>query len=82
VVFGLIGLAAGTAVLLVLGATGLAAPNLFFQVLFGGPVLHPVVSPAAALTAVLAVVVIGLLASLYPVRLALRVRPVQAMQSE
>lgn len=77
--FGLVGMAAGALSVGVLNAVGIPASNLFLQILFGGPVLKPVLSILSLLVAVVAVAVIGVLASLYPTSVALRVSPVQAM---
>ena len=62
-----------------MNAVGIPASNLFLQILFGGPVLKPVLSILSLFVAVVAVAVIGVLASLYPTSVALRVSPVQAM---
>ena len=77
--FGLVGMAAGALSVGVLNAVGIPASNLFLQILFGGPVLKPVLSILSLFVAVVAVAVIGVLASLYPTSVALRVSPVQAM---
>lgn len=79
-IFGVIGIAAGLAVLLVLNLTGIEAPNVFFEILFGGKVLHPVPSVSAIVMSFTIVIVIGVAASLYPVSIALKTEPVQAMQ--
>ena len=81
-VFGLIGVAAGAIVIGILNVTGVAAPNQFFQILFGGEVLHPVLPVSSLLYALGIMVAIGLVASLYPVAVALRIQPVQAIQAE
>ncbi len=77
--FGLVGMAAGALSVGVLNAVGIPASNLFLQLLFGGPVLKPVLSILSLFVSVVAVAVIGVLASLYPTSVALRVSPVQAM---
>lgn len=77
--FGLAGMAAGGLTIGILNAVGLPASNLFLQVLFGGSVLKPVLSIASLFISMVAVAVIGVLASLYPTSVALGVSPVQAM---
>lgn len=77
--FGLVGMAAGALTIGVLNAVGIPASNLFLQVLFGGPILKPVLSAFSLLVSVAAVAAIGVLASLYPTSVALKVSPVQAM---
>lgn len=79
-IFGLLGVAAGLVVLWILGATGIEAPNVFFEILFGGKVLHPTPSPGAIAASLFIVVAIAVAASLYPVRIALKTQPVKAMQ--
>ncbi|CAA9582902.1 MAG: hypothetical protein AVDCRST_MAG86-3089 [uncultured Truepera sp.] len=78
--FGLVGVAFGGLTIGVLNVLGLPAGNLFLQVLFGGPVLRPVLSISALYVSVIAVAVIGVVASLYPTSVALGVSPVRAMQ--
>jgi putative ABC transport system permease protein len=82
VVFGLIGVAVGAIVIGILNATGVRAPNQFFQILFGGEVLHPALPLSSLLYALGIMVLIGFVASLYPVAVALRIQPVQAIQAE
>lgn len=79
-IFGAVGIAAGLAVLAVLRMTGIEAPNVFFEILFGGKVLHPTPSAGSIVMSLVVVVVIGVAASLYPVSIALKTEPVQAMQ--
>ena len=79
-IFGVIGIILGVIVLFVLNATGIEAPNVFFEILFGGKVLHPTPSLSAIIMSLVVVVVIGVVASLYPVSIALKTKPAQAMQ--
>lgn len=78
-VFGFVGMAAGGLSIGVLNAVGIPASNLFLQVLFGGSVLKLVLSGFSLVTSVAAVATVGVLASLYPISVALGVSPVQAM---
>jgi putative ABC transport system permease protein len=82
VVFGLIGVAVGAIVIGILNLTGVAAPNQFFEILFGGEVLHPALPLSSLLYALGIMVLIGIVASLYPVAVALKIQPVQAIQAE
>jgi putative ABC transport system permease protein len=82
VVFGLAGIGLGAGIIAILNLTGIAAPNPFFEILFGGKVLHPLMPPSAVLYALAVIVGIGVIASLYPVAIALRIQPVQAIQTE
>ena len=79
---GLVGLVVGFLILFVLGKTGIKAPNLFFEGLFGGPKLMPRISGGAALKAFAWIFGMSILSSLYPIMLALRIKPVVAMQGE
>jgi putative ABC transport system permease protein len=82
VVFGMIGVAVGAITIGILNLTGLPAPNPFFEILFGGKVLHPALPLSSLLYALGIIVAIGIVASLYPVSVALRIQPVQAIQAE
>lgn len=78
-VFGLIGIVLGSGIVTALGATGITASNLFLQILFGGASLNPTLSISSLYVSLLVVAVIGVVASLYPVSVALGIAPVQAM---
>jgi len=79
---GAAGLAIGLVLLLVMGKIGIKAPNLFFEALFGGQVLKPMVSGGAAIRAFLWILAMGLGASWYPTIVALRIEPVIAMRGD
>lgn len=79
---GAVGLAAGGLVLFILSRVGIRAPNLFFEALFGGPLLLPKVSIGAALKAFLWILTMSLVAAWYPAVIALRIKPVTAMHSD
>lgn len=80
--FGLAGLGAGAGIIGILNATGIKSTSLFLRILFGGDVLRPVLTLPIAVTAFVIIVLIGVLSSLYPASVALRIRPVRAMQAE
>ncbi len=80
-IFGLIGLGVAVGILQILYFTGVEAPNMFFEVLFGGPVLYPVLSLSSVLLAFAVILVMAILASLYPASIVMRTSPVQAMES-
>ncbi|MBN2535697.1 MAG: ABC transporter permease [Spirochaetales bacterium] len=82
IVFGAIGIMAGTAVLGLLGATGITAPNMFFEVIFGGKVFYPVISPGTIIQSMVVIILIGMISSLYPVWIALKIQPVKAIHSD
>jgi putative ABC transport system permease protein len=78
-VFGGAGVLLGLVLLFILGATGIPASNLFLRILFGGEVLRPVISLGSVAFSLLMVAAIGVLSSLYPLAVALRISPRQAM---
>lgn len=82
VIAGLAGLVLGLAILLILRKSGIKAPNLFFEAIFAGRKLVPVISPMAGFNAFLWIFATSILSSLYPIALALRIKPVVAMQGE
>lgn len=79
---GAAGLSLGGVILAILSRAGVSAPNLFFEALFGGPVLIPRISAGAALKAFGWMLAMSLVAAWYPVHIALGIKPVRAMQSE
>lgn len=81
-VFGLIGVAGGLGVIGLLHAIGIPATNTFLTVLFAGPELRPVASAMTVAGAILVVSLVGLVAHVYPVSVALRIEPVRAIQQE
>ena len=80
--FGAAGIVLGAALVAILGWTGIRAGNEFLKILFGGEVLKPELSPFSVAISLLIMTAIGLLASVYPVMVALRVQPVRAVQTE
>lgn len=81
VVFGFVGLALSLIVAAIVNAAGIEATNEFLQILFGGKVLRAAIDPLAAAGSFVVIVAVGLVASVYPVSVALRIQPVRAMQS-
>ena len=82
VIFGFIGMIAGILVLLIVRMIGFEATNPFLEILFAGPVLEPVFSIFSVFGSWLIVILIGMIANIYPLRLALKVQPIKAMMSE
>ena len=78
-VFGGAGVVLALVLLAFLGATGIRATNLFLRILFGGEVLRPAVSLGSVAFSLLMVAAIAVLSSLYPLAVALRISPRQAM---
>lgn len=82
VIAGALGLLLGLIVLLVLKKSGITAPNLFFEAIFAGKKLIPSISAGAAIRAFMWIFGMSILSSLYPIALALRIKPVVAMQGD
>jgi putative ABC transport system permease protein len=81
-VFGIIGVASGLATIGILHLIGVPATNTFLRILFAGPELKPVASVVSVIGSLLIVSIIGILAHLYPVSVALKIQPIRAIQSE
>jgi len=79
---GIGGAIAGVAFVAWLHQVGIPAPADVFQVIFGGPRLHPTVTIGNVLAGLLATLIVAVFATLYPARLAVGVQPVVAMQGK
>ncbi|MGA2479930.1 MAG: FtsX-like permease family protein, partial [Spirochaetia bacterium] len=81
VISGLVGTGIGAALVGVLNAVGVPATTMVMQLLAGGSVLRPAVSVSALAAAVVVFLTIGFIANLYPVAVALRIQPMQAIRA-
>ena len=81
-VFGAAGILLGALIVIVLDALGIRASSDFLLILFGGERLSATVSGFSVLLSALIVTGIGVLASIFPVLIALRIQPVRAVQAE
>lgn len=81
-VSGIVGAGLGVLCVLWLHKVGIPAPADLLQVAFGGPRLFPVVTFSDVVAGLVATLIVGVLATLYPARLATRVQPVVAMQGK
>jgi hypothetical protein len=79
---GVVGALFGSACLLLLGRVGIPAVTQELSFFFSGPRLYPSVSPEELGFALLTVLIVSMLSSIYPAWLAMRVSPREAMQSE
>jgi ABC-type lipoprotein release transport system permease subunit len=86
VVLGLIagtaGLIAGSAAVMWMGKVGIPAGNDVLAFLFSGPRLYPTVGVPNLVIALVTIVVVSVLSTLYPARIATRIQPVVAMQTK
>ena len=80
--FGGAGAAAGAGAVRALGAWGIPAWTDVVYFFFSGPRLHPVVGGTSLLIALVIVLAVSVLSGLYPALLAMRITPLEAMQSE
>ena len=82
-VFGGMGAALGILIVHAVGwAGGIAATNDTMYFLFSGPALIPRLGTASLVTSVVIVFLVSILSALYPAVLAMRVTPLEAMQSD
>jgi len=82
-VFGGLGAALGILIVHAVGWTGgIAATNDTMYFLFSGPALIPRLGTASLVTSVVIVFLVSILSALYPAVLAMRVTPLEAMQSD
>jgi len=77
---GIVGGLLGAGVVLWMQRVGIPAPNEFATFLFSGERLHPQLSLTHVLAAVLNVVLVGVLSTWYPARIAARIPPADAMR--
>jgi ABC-type lipoprotein release transport system permease subunit len=80
--FGAAGALIGTGIVKWLGKVGIPAPNDWFYFFFSGPRLHPGLTAGNLIAALLIVLGISSISTLYPAFVATRVAPVRAMQTE
>lgn len=82
VVFGTLGAGLGALATLAMGSIGIPAWNDVVSFFFSGPRLHPTLGTGNLIAALVIVLLVSALSSLYPAWLAMRVTPRQAMQTE
>jgi putative ABC transport system permease protein len=80
--FGVIGIVLSFIAVGIINVLGIQASNPFLEILFGGKVLRTIIEPLPVISALVLITLVGLAASIYPVSVALRIQPVQAMQTE
>ena len=82
VVFGFIGTVLSILAIGILNALHIPASTDFLELLFGGSVLSMRVNPLSIVSTFIMVLAVSLLAHIYPVSVALKVQPVQAMRTD
>ena len=78
---GSIGVALGAIILFILNKIGLEASNVFFEIIYGGPVLRPELSLSAVVLSFVVIVVVGVVSSAYPTAIVMKTSPLKAMES-
>jgi ABC-type lipoprotein release transport system permease subunit len=82
VLFGALGAGVGALITATLGKVGIPAFNDVFMFFFSGPRLYPALNGQNLILALCVVLFVSIVSSIYPAWIAMRVSPVQAMQSE
>lgn len=77
---GLGGALLGALLIGIIRGIGIESSNVFLEILFGGATLRPILSFSSVFWSLVSTVGIGVLSSLYPTAVALRISPVRAMQ--
>lgn len=80
--FGGLGILIGGLVTAVLASLGLSTDNRLFQLFLGGPTYHPVLLPADVVVGLFELGLVTLLAVLYPVYLARKIQPLDAISRD
>ena len=78
---GTIGILLGALVLFFLNRVGLEASNMFFEIIYGGPVLRPELSLSSVIMSFVVIVVVGVVSSIYPTSIVMKTSPLKAMES-
>ena len=81
-VFGAVGILLALAIIGILHMVGIPATNTFVTILFAGTELRPVPSVLSVFVSLVVVTIVGLVAHIYPVSLALKIQPMKAIQTE
>lgn len=79
---GLVGALAGAGLVMLLGQVGIPAPNDVLVFVFGGPQLYPFVTVGNLIIAVIVILVVSIISTLYPAWVATQVQPIVAMRGK
>ena len=82
IIFGALGAGLGAVVVAIVGKVGIPAPSDLASFFFSGPRLFPVLASGNMVVALVIVLLVSALSVFYPAWLAMRVTPIQAMQSD
>lgn len=78
---GTVGVAAGGLILLILNRIGLKASNVFFEIIYGGPELRPILSLSSVILSFVVILAVGAVSSAYPTAIVMKTSPLRAMES-
>lgn len=78
---GTVGVAAGGLILLILNRIGLKASNVFFEIIYGGPELRPMLSLSSVILSFVVILAVGAVSSAYPTAIVMKTSPLRAMES-
>ncbi len=78
---GTIGVLLGALILFILNRVGLEASNMFFEIIYGGPVLRPELSMSSVLISFVVILIVGIVSSTYPTAIVMKTSPLKAMES-
>ncbi len=81
ITFGGIGILLGFLTIGIVGAAHIETENMILQMLVGGSIIRPMVTTGSVIVSLVGMISAGILASLYPASLALRIEPREAMAS-
>lgn len=79
IIFGILGIIIGVGALAIASQVGIQATGTFTKIILGGDIFIPQVSGMGIVISIIAISVISVFSSLYPVQVALRISPRQAM---
>ena len=82
IVFGILGILLAFLIIWILNMIGIPATNTFLEILFAGKELHPQISGMSVATSMIAVCIVGFIAHLYPVSVALKIQPIRAIHAK
>lgn len=81
-VFWVAGVILSALTIFILNLIAIPANNPFLQILFAGPALKPDISAVSIFSSAVIVAIIGIIAHIYPVSVALKIPPIRAIQVE
>ncbi|MFC1668999.1 ABC transporter permease [Spirochaetota bacterium] len=78
-VFGGLGIIVGTIIVIILNAMSITTDNNILQLLFGGNIFRPLITLSDILTGIIELCLVAAIATIYPIRIARRITPLDAI---